>query len=69
MKRRRVLGDPPPERLVVFTEGDWAGESRSARVTAWTLARKEWYRVNGWPGGFVGLLQEHGPVRRGIADD
>lgn len=65
MKRRRVLGDPPPERLVVFTEGDWPGETRAEGVQAWCEARKEWYVANGWPGGFVRLLQQHGQVRRG----
>ena len=65
MKRRRAGVSVPPEYLLEFDEGDWSGDSRAEKVSAWTSARKDWYEASGWPGGFVTLLREHGPVRRG----
>lgn len=58
MRRRVVWPDQPPALLLRFKLEDWPAEDKHEAFQQWREARRVFYDVHGWPGGFVDLLQQ-----------
>ncbi len=68
--RRRVVGQhEPPAHLRVFNSCGADEDAVFDVLAVWCAARKAYYAVHGWPGGFVVMLQQHHAVRCALMPD
>ncbi len=64
MRRRHTVLHEPPAHLRVFNPRGPDDAALDEALTAWRQARKAYYAVHGWPGGFLVMLQQHVAVAR-----
>jgi len=68
--RRRAVGQhEPPAHLRVFDPRGADEDAVFDVLAVWCAARKAYYAVHGWPGGFVVMLQQHHGVRCALFSD